>query len=92
MHPPFQAAMVLVRNDKGPAGKMNDFEATASFLFPHDYVASKRTNERKCTADVSEVQATSKLPVGKSGVELRFHTRSEYSSLSDEQRKELSDP
>jgi hypothetical protein len=37
MHPPLHAATALVRSDQAaPTGKMNDFEATASFLLPHD--------------------------------------------------------
>ena len=92
MHPPLQASMTLVRNDVN--GKMNDFEATASFLMPHDPVANRHTTDRKRQADVSEIvadvgetHATAKPRVGKTGVELRFHTRAEYSALSDEQQK-----
>jgi hypothetical protein len=44
---PLQAAMALVRNDNGTTGKMNDFEATASFLLPHCPVAKKRTSGSK---------------------------------------------
>jgi hypothetical protein len=86
MHPPLQAAMALVCNDQGPTGKINDFEATASFLLPHDPVATCCPNERddrKRSADISEVHAdvsssdetVDKARVGKTGVELRFHTR-----------------
>jgi hypothetical protein len=73
MHPPLQASMALVRNDVN--GKMNDFEATASFLMPHDPVANRRTTDRKRQADVSEIvadvgetHATAKPRVGKTGV------------------------
>lgn len=70
-----------------------------SFLLTHDPVANRRTTDRKrqayvseIVADVGETHATAKPSrVGKTGVELRFHTRSEYSAVSDEQRKELSD-
>ena len=80
-------------------GKMNDFESTASFLLPHDPVANRRTNDRKRNADmkllpmhVSSQEATTAKPrTGKTGVKLRIHTRSEYSALSDDQLKELSD-
>ena len=44
---PLQAAMALVRNDNGPTGKLNDFEATASFLLPHCPIAKKRTSGSK---------------------------------------------
>jgi len=100
MHaPPLQASMALVCNDQAACGKMNDFESTASFLLPHDPVANRRTNDQKRNADISEVVAdvssqeatTAKPRTGKTGVELRFHTRSKYSALSDDQCKELSD-
>ena len=39
---PLQAAMSLCRNDQDPGGKMNNFEATAAFLLPHNPVATKR--------------------------------------------------
>ena len=100
MDPPLQAAMALVRNDNGPTGKMNDFEATASFILPHDPVAKKRAQAsnptKRPTAEISEatvqrdVTPNTKMRVGpKTGVELRFHTRAEYMALSKEQRAEL---
>ena len=51
----------------------------------------RQANVSEIVADVGETHATAKPRVGKTGVELRFHTRAEYSALSDEQRKELSD-
>jgi hypothetical protein len=98
MHPPLQAAMALIRSDQDEDGKMNDFEATASFLLPHDPVANKRSNDRKRpSAEISEVtfdipsDDITKARVGKTGVEFRFHTKPEYSELSDDQRKELNE-
>jgi hypothetical protein len=44
--PSLQAAMALVHNDTGAHGKCNNFEATASYLLPHDPVAKKRTAKR----------------------------------------------
>ena len=38
---PLQATMAMVWNDTRPDGKLNNFEATASFLLPHDPVAKK---------------------------------------------------
>lgn len=76
MHPPLQAAMALVRSDQDPTGKMNNFEATASFLLPHDPVANKRTNDRKRpAAELAEVSFDipsddiTKARAGKTGVE-----------------------
>jgi hypothetical protein len=55
---PLQASMALVRNDVGPNGKMNNFEATASFIVPHDPVAKKRQQTPKRPfADVSHTDA-----------------------------------
>jgi hypothetical protein len=97
MHPPLQAAMALVlRSDQAPTGKMNDFEATASFLLPHDPVATKRNMDKKRpAADISELNATQrgaeimKARSGKTGVEFRFHTYDEYDNLTQEQKAEL---
>jgi hypothetical protein len=97
MSAPLQAAMALVRNDTGANGKMNDFESTAAFLLPHDPV-STRCAATKCGAEVSEVMIDSaeelsqkKSRIGKTGVELRFHTGREYHELSNEQKKELNE-
>jgi hypothetical protein len=95
MHPPLQAAMALVRSDQEAEGKMNDFEATASFMLPHDPVANKRSSDNKRpAAEISEVTFTPtedvmKARVGKTGVKYRFHTKPEYDALSEEQRKDL---
>jgi hypothetical protein len=96
MSPPLQAAMALVRSDQGPNGKMNDFEATASFLLPHDPIATKRHQDKKRPAvDISEVNASqrgddhTKARTGKTGVEFRFHTYDEYNTLTKEQKEEL---
>ena len=41
-----QAAMALVRNDTNTAtGKIHEFEATASFLLPHDLVIKKKASK-----------------------------------------------
>lgn len=102
LDPPLQAAMALVRNDNGPMGKMNDFEATAAFILPHDPVAKKRTQaatsgKRVANAEISEAIASKDIPatgakvrVGpKTGVEFRFHTKAEYMALSKDQKAEL---
>ena len=94
---PLQAVMALVRNDTAPGGKMNDFEATASYLLPHDPVSKKRTSATKRgVAEISDTTAgdassTSggKPATGKTGVEFRFYERDEYKGLTDEQKEEL---
>jgi hypothetical protein len=46
--PGLQAAMANVRTDTDPVdGKMNDFEATASYLLPYDPVSKKRAAGNK---------------------------------------------
>ena len=54
-----QASMALVRNDNAPTGKINDFEATASFLLPSCPIARKRRAQgglnKRTNADISEV-------------------------------------
>ena len=94
---PLQAEMELVRNDTGPAGKMNDFEATALYLLPHDPVLKKQTAGTKrgvakisdtFGADASSTSAD-KPASGRTGVEFRFYERAEYSQLTSEQKEEL---
>jgi hypothetical protein len=97
MHVPLQAAMALVRADQDVTGKMHDFEATASFLLPHDPVATKRIigDQKRRADDIAEVDfecqtdEVSKARVRKTGAEYRFHTKPTYNDLSEEQRKEL---
>lgn len=95
---PLQAAMALVRNDTGPTGKMNDFEATASFLLPHDPVAKKRQAQgtKRNIADISSASSSSAGPkqklksgIGKTGVEFRFYKAKEYAKLTEAQKQEL---
>jgi hypothetical protein len=50
----------------------------------------RQANVSEIVADVGETHATAKPRVGKTGVELRFHTRS-VPCLMNRQRKELSD-
>ena len=101
---PLQAAMALCRNDTAPNGKMNDFEATASFIIPHDPVAKKQASQKRPHAQISEAEGSdskrdakvvriadvsTKKSIGKTGVELRFYKRDEYKKLSKEQKDEL---
>ena len=104
---PLQAAMALVRNDRTvgpPAGKMHDFEATASFIIPHDPVAKRRQEGKKRgSAEISDTSGnpdhnkpsasvsgvSGKPGRGKTGVELRFYKRDEYRKLTPEQKMEL---
>jgi hypothetical protein len=96
-----QAKMALVQSDDAPNGKMNDFEATASFLLPACPVARKRTlsgTKRDLTtisdvtgefAEVAGASGSNKPSIGRTGVELRFHKYEEFKVLSKEQLEEL---
>lgn len=90
-----QAAMAAVRVDKGPNGKRNDFEATASHLLPYDPVAKRRAaGGKRGAAQISDTTADiaafgTKQGIGKSGVHLRYHKPSEYKKLTKEQKDEL---
>jgi hypothetical protein len=97
--PGLQAAMAQVRTDTIPTGRMNDFEATASYLLPYDPVAKKRNSGAKrgvaaisdATADVSSLSTkpSAKVTKGKTGVEFRFYKGPEYAKLLLTQKDEL---
>jgi len=95
-HAPLQAAMVLVRNDTGPGGKMDTFEDTAAFLRPHDPVAKNRSvSGKRPIANISDMNASdsrksnSKAGIGKTGVRFHFYDGPEYMKLSHDQKAEL---
>jgi len=81
--PGLQAAMAQVRTDTDPAtGRMNDFEATASYLLPYDPVSKKRaagvkrgmsniSDANGTEADISSFKSSAKVTSGKSGVEFQ---------------------
>ena len=102
--PGLQAAMAQVRTDSGVNGKLNDFEATASYLLQYDPVSKKRaTGAKRGLSAISDVTGednaeissvshggrTSKTSVGKTGVEFRYYKATEYNELSSEQKGEL---
>jgi hypothetical protein len=82
--------MALVKNDTGPNGKRSNFEATAAFLLPEDPVAKKRSDNKRPYAEISAVDSSAiKSGIGKTGVNLRFHTKDEYNKLTSAQKNEL---
>jgi hypothetical protein len=99
--PGLQAAMAQVRTDTDPnTGRMNDFEATASYLLPYDPVSKKRAAGVKrgmsdissatgVEAEISSFKSSAKVTIGKSGVEFRFYKGPEYLQLLPDQKKEL---
>ena len=88
-----QAAMALVRNDNDLTNvKRSNFEATATFLLPHDPVAKKRQNNPACrnNAEIFAIDSTKlKSGVGATSVNLCYQKRNEYLKLTAEQKKEL---
>ena len=89
-----QAAMALVCNDDNPTnGKGSNFEATSTYLLPHDPTAKKIQNNptrrgagaKKFANDSSKI----KSGVGTTVVNLCYHKREEYLKLAAEQNQEL---
>ena len=78
-----QAAMALCRNDQDPGGKMNDFEATAAFLLPHDPVATKRSSGTKRShamvsfIDGNVASASTKVSTSSTGVAFSYYDTEE---------------
>jgi hypothetical protein len=103
--PGLQAAMAQVRTDSGEGGKMNDFEATASYMLPYDPVSKQRTTgNKRGMASISELpgadeaaisglkeSGSTKPSIGKTGVEFRYYKPVEYNELKPEQKAELKD-
>jgi hypothetical protein len=96
-----QAVMAAVRTDKAPGGMRDDFEASVAHIVPCCLLAKKRTVRTKqgdaeileVNADAEEAEVTSfwtKTGKGpKTGVHLRYHKRSEYYCLSNEEKNEI---
>jgi hypothetical protein len=93
------ASIALVRADKGPAGKMNNFEDATAHVIPADPVSKRKTNRKRPVAEIANVEADGnekgspftkkKAAKGKTGVEFRYYKSKEYEKLSDAQIKEL---
>ena len=83
------SGLAEIRQDD--AGMRNDFESAAIFLSPTCPVANK-VPERKVGFNVATVLAAdAKTGIGKTGVELRYHTKKELWALPEEQRREVAD-
>ena len=74
--------MAMIRNDDGPAGKLNDFDTTEAHLLLCDPVAKRKTSKgdsddhattADSTAEVSSTLHSGKPAIGKTGVHLRWH-------------------
>ncbi len=80
-----QAAMGNVRADTN--NMRSDFEAASNHLIEVDpYKKLRNGGNKSNTANVSSVSFAGR---GKTGVDLRWHSRQEFRALSDEQKDEL---
>ena len=87
--------MALCRNDQYTVGKMNEFEATATFLLPHYPVATKRASGKKRSharvsfIDGNVASASTKVSIGYTGVAFRYYNTEEYNTLTKPQKEDL---
>ena len=87
--------MALCINDQDPCGKMNNFEATAVFLLPHDPVATKRASGLKRSQvmvsfiDGNVASASTKVSTGSTSVEFSYYDTKEYNTLTNPQKGDL---
>ena len=93
--PGIQAVMAQVRTD---TARMNDFEATASYIIPYNPVSKKRISNMKVVATntsdttVSVIYAADgKVAPGGKGVGFRIYDRPIYNTLTKEHKDELLD-
>ena len=99
--PGLQVAMASTCINNRLQGMCINFEATATHLLPYDPVIKKRNASTRCpTAQISAFEGDSaeitdtigkKRSIGKSGVHLCYHVNMEYSELTAEQKRELSE-
>ena len=83
------AGLAVIRQDD--AGMRGDFESAVIFLSPTCPVA-KKGPEHKVGFDAAKILAAdAKAGIGKSGVELSYHTKKEFWALPEEQRREVAD-
>ena len=94
------AAIAQVRTDDGKEGMLKNFEKAAAYVIPWCPVVKRKSagNKRKGDAIVSAAVGENPNPnprkkarVGRTGVELRYHKRDEYETLSIPQKDELAE-
>ena len=83
--------MAAIASIKIPANQMRDnFEDAVNFILPTDpYVRNNNRSNRNNFARISDTRALRNSQDSRTGVDLRWHTRSEYVKLNAEQRQEL---
>ena len=86
------SAIVEVKGDEGPNGKANDFELAADYLLKmlptrsRDNVSSYQVSAMEFDF-ATETDIPTKGP--ETSVDIRYHTKEEYSDLSLDQKEEL---
>ena len=83
------AGLAAIRQDD--SGTRGDFESAAIFLSPTCPVAKKEPERKVCFDAATISAADAKTGIGKTGVELRYHTKKEFWALPEEQRREVAD-
>ena len=85
--PDLRAALASIRVNTD--GMRDDFERAVAFILPVcPYTKNKSNQRRNRQAELSDVRLKGKSD-SKTGVDLRWHTREEYSKLTKEQKAEL---
>ena len=92
-NPKVLAGIAAIEQDE--TGKRVSFEDASTFLLPSCPVTAKNVKQQGLGAKVSGAAATTPpeggpVPLGKTGVELRFHAPDKFAKLSKEQKAELS--
>ena len=85
--PDLRAALASIRINTD--GMRDDFERAVAFMLPVcPYTKHKTSQRRTRHAELSDVRLKGKSD-SKTGVDLRWHTKDEYSRLTKEQKSEL---
>ena len=85
--PDLRAALASIRVNTN--GMRDNFERAVAFMLPVCPYTKHKTNQRRTRhASISDVRLKGKSD-SKTGVDLRWHTKEEYSKLTKEQRAEL---
>jgi hypothetical protein len=84
--PDLRAVIASIRLDTN--NMRNNFEAAVASLLPVCPYAKHRADNQRSRAQVSDITLKSKSQ-SKTGVDFRWHTKSEYDKLNQAQRKEL---
>ena len=77
---------------------MNDFEATAAFILPHEHVATKRDSGKKRSHVMvsfiygNVASASIKVSTGSTGVAFKYYDTEEYKTFTKQQKRKSLEP